>query len=217
MKTRPILMSSLMVKGILDGSKTETIIEVKYNKKIKEAEVGFSIFTDNNTFEVRGIHDKGEYGISFFKMKHKVGDVLWVRESCQKQSKINQKNIDDYIYKADNSNDLKNKEPYFRWLSSFFMPKEACRLFLKIKSIEIQRIQDISELNCLKQGVKQFTKDSKVFKFGFDTWKWGDMPKTAKEAFKLLWYSINGKKYWEDNPYVFVYKFSVTKKPKDFI
>lgn len=114
----------------------------------------------------------------------------------------------------------------FNWKPSIFMPKEACRNFLKTNKIRVERVQDISEEDSLAEGVLFYDCDitkSRKFK-DYLTKEKGlghpdyDYPivNTAKESFKSLWISINGEKSWNDNPYVFVYNFTKIEKPKEW-
>lgn len=82
-KEIPILFSTAMVQAILEGRKSMTRRVVKYPKKITNPVVGWSAFTDaaDREFCVRGIHENGQYGESFFKQPYCKGDVLWVREN----------------------------------------------------------------------------------------------------------------------------------------
>lgn len=81
MKIIPILFSDLMVKSIDLGNKTNTRRIIKYSKIIQDPQIGFSLFTDEGDFSVRGIHENGQYGESFFKKPYNKGDILYVRET----------------------------------------------------------------------------------------------------------------------------------------
>jgi hypothetical protein len=82
------------------------------------------------------------------------------------------------------------------------MPKEACRLLLKIKSIRVERLQDISEEDAIAEGAIQHEKET--------DWL------TAKFGFEMIWLKINGKESWISNPFVWVYEFEKIEKPNDF-
>ena len=186
---KPILFSTPMVQPILRNEKTQTRRIVKYSKNITDPKVGFSAFTDNDQFEVRGVHENGEYGSSFFKLKYKVGDILWVRETWHPKRHnftIGWK----YEYKATAEEDgTPTDEP---WKPSIFMPKDACRIFLKVKRIRIERLQDISDNDIVKEGAASFGCCTKQLNW------------------QILWEKINGVESWNANPWVFVYEFERT-------
>jgi hypothetical protein len=155
---KPILFSTPMVQANLRGQKTQTRRIIKYSKKITDPEIGFSMFTEKGDFSVRGIHENGEYGESFFKQPYKIGDILWVREEHYRLGKWikngfsrlgNQKwrfiALTNEVKYCDNppekfriSRDKKNSESQF-WYKRLarFMPKEAARIFLKLKGIRV--------------------------------------------------------------------------------
>jgi len=61
--------------------------------------------------------------------------------------------------------------------SSLFMPRWASRLTLEITEIRVQRLQEISEADCLAEGLTMFDAD--------------DIP--LEIQYEQLWDSINGK------------------------
>ncbi|WP_413998688.1 hypothetical protein ACMDB5_13005 [Flavobacterium sp. W1B] len=199
-KFRPILFSTPMVQAILEGRKTQTRRIVKDNL--------LQTCTDE--------YNELEFLILTSKCPYEVGDVLWVRETF---APISNHKLLRYIYKggADWTNDL------IKWKPSIFMPKEACRIFLKIKSIRVERLQDISEDDAIAEGI--YAKPGEVSK---RVWyrKYvtesvakteGAFTESAIECFKTLWESINGKESLEKNPFVWVYEFEQIEKPLDFI
>lgn len=215
---KPILFSTPMVQAILRGEKTQTRRIVKYPKKIINPDIGFSAFTDNDQFEVRGVHENGQYGSSLFKMKYKVGDILWVRETWQHTKCLNINSEDEnygYVYKADGQ----PWEDYegWSWKPSIFMPKEACRIFLKIKNIRIERLDAITETDAIKEGVELIEHNCfKNYMQGKD-WFYNHKNQNGFEmledpigSFFSLWAKINGNESLNENPYVFVYEFERT-------
>ena len=167
MKTKPILFNTNMVKAILNGTKTQTRRTVKFNKEIEDPKIGFSAFTGDSQFEVRGVHENGQYGGSLFNLPFTKNHIMWVRETVaemydyEDHPEIYGNPKEEwkmgYWYKTDG--DLK-KAPYFivnnRWKPSIFMPKEACRLFLKISRVRIERLQDISEEDAKAEGILSY-------------------------------------------------------------
>lgn len=82
---------------------------------------------------------------------------------------------------------------------------------IRITNIRIERLQDISEEDCLKEGI---WRDNNVGFEGSTYWYHGlanSSFRTAKEAYAALIDKISGKGTWESNPYVFVYDFELVK------
>ncbi len=142
---RPMLFSTPMIRAIINGSKTQTRRMVKYNKKIDDAKIGFSVFSEHNEFEVRGVHENGQFGCSFFKTPINKGDIIWVRETWQYIDFAGEDN--GYVYKAsENGIDWQNNCEEWKWKPSLFMPKDACRLFLEITNRRIERLDIMQNL-----------------------------------------------------------------------
>ena len=116
-----------------------------------------------------------------------------------------------------------NKNGEYKWekfksplkmMDKSTMQDWMARIFLKVTNVRVERLQDISDEDCIKEGIVEVTKDNQVFKFciydkkDYSSTPWQDMPKNPQEVYKKLWNSTAKDKYkWEDNPYVFVYEF----------
>lgn len=78
-------------------------------------------------------------------------------------------------------------------LTAMFMPKWAARTWLEITEVRIERLQNISEADCIAEGCP------KEYLLGVN---W----------YKHLWDEINGKKHpWASNPFVWCLSFKVVK------
>lgn len=87
-----------------------------------------------------------------------------------------------------------------------FMPHR-----IRITNIRVERLQDISEEDCIAEGV---WRDDNVGLEGTTYWYHGLVNssfRTAKEAYASLIDRISGKGTWESNPHVFVYDFELVK------
>lgn len=94
---------------------------------------------------------------------------------------------------------------------------------IKITNIKVERLQDISDEDCLKEGVqkgfigyyvdglktKDWEKESHVETADGKTFKLFPYP---QEAFAALIDKVCGKGTWDSNPYVFVYEFELMKR-----
>ena len=95
-----------------------------------------------------------------------------------------------------------------KWHPSLHMPKEAARIFLKVKDVRVERLQDITEEQAIKEGCQAGSYEYQGAIFGQeDTEEW-----TAIEDFINLWNSTINKSdleryVWEANPYVWVIEF----------
>lgn len=170
---KPIIFSSEMVKAILDGRKSVTRRVVKPPAK----------------------------------PPYEPGNVLWVRETWARISDVAEVDPevglpDGYIYKADwwGNSDESNCP---KWHPSIYMPREAARIFLHVKSVRIERLQDITPHDAWEEGCR----------IG-NSFLWEDhIPELQQQCrdvmFKGLWDSINAKRgySWDTNPTVWVISF----------
>lgn len=85
-----------------------------------------------------------------------------------------------------------------------FMPHR-----IRITNIRVERLQDISEEDCIAEGV---WRDDNVGLEGTMFWYHGlanSSFRTPQQAYASLIDRISGKGTWESNPYVFVYDFEL--------
>ncbi len=185
MKEKPIIFNTEMVRAIMAGNKTQTRRIVKKEFSICEYEPDLWHW---QTIKKDGWISHTGNRESFIKKfcNYEIGQTLWVRETWQEGNILN-----DYYYKAlcaQWSGDLK------KWKPSIFMPRKAARIFLKIKEIRIEKIQDITLQDIEREGIKIEQLDRHD---------------TIIDNFIKLWDSINKKRGygWEQNCYVWVYDF----------
>ena len=97
------------------------------------------------------------------------------------------------------------------WRNKLFVCADFMSHHIRITDIKVERLQDISDEDCLKEGIYEDSGDDKYppsifYEFegneddGFDT---------PREAFAALIDKVSGKGTWESNPYVFVYEFKL--------
>ena len=80
---------------------------------------------------------------------------------------------------------------------------------IRITNIRVQRLQDIREEDCPKEGI---WRDENVGLEGTTYWYHGlanSSFRTPQAAYASLIDSISGKGTWASNPYVFVYDFEL--------
>ncbi|MCL2480156.1 MAG: hypothetical protein FWF38_00440 [Spirochaetaceae bacterium] len=77
---------------------------------------------------------------------------------------------------------------------SIFMPLEAARIFLKVKSVKVERLQEISEKDAIAEGLPESLTGASGYTVG---------------CFQHLWDSINAKRGYsfDSNPWAWVIEF----------
>ena len=212
MKYIPILFSTLMVQAIIEGRKSMTRRKIKLYKADEHPLRQTSQWMqENNTCP---------YG--------KVGDVLWVRETwlyvmLDHAHDLLEGVIDrtQFVYKASVHENFISyaKEKYgYKWKPSLFMPKDACRIFLEITDIRVERLNDITNEQAIKEGIRptSYFGNTPLLFCDYSSKTPINDSCPAKYSFETLWQSINGKDSWEENPWVWVISFKRIEKPANF-
>lgn len=240
---KPILFNTEMVQAILESRKTQTrrIIKPQPKEQLKcvipHETKGMACWMEENA-------DQLSKDFRFYRSLE-VGDILWVRETWTKvvpfadDGTWNYDNEKLYYYANEEDRKVVNEIDYcdddgfrldrpFPWHPSIHMPRAAARIFLKVKNVRAERLQDITEDGAIKEGIKSYTKDGEIFKYAVsDNWWmdycnkhkkffagtfWQEMPRNPWVAFMYLWDSTIKKldldRYgWVANPWVWVIEF----------
>jgi len=225
-KMKPILFSTLMVKAILNGTKTMT------RRVIKPQPVG-DLWSCADAVEGTFSYIDSAKGCDYvIRPRYKVGDILYVRETWKF---IQDEGLTSYsvIFKDGTKNDclfddlerIDKWDKYIYkngWQSPYYMPREAARLFLRVTDVRAEKLGKITEADALAEGFAPTNA-----KYGgclgistLGTLTPAKCPKdcnclNARENFVGLCDKINSKRpgcKWADNPYVWVYSFERIEK-----
>lgn len=183
---RPIIFNGWSIRRILAGEKAQTRRIVRPHPVLWEEEC--------------------PYG--------QTGDRLWVREAFRLPASYDDQPPSFYCdlsvrprkYVADGAY-MTNEEvvgtrpiEWGRKRPSIHMPRELCRLRLRVEDVRVERLQEINEDDAMAEGVEPVTRRSTSVHGGTIT--------SASVAFKELWKEIHGTGAWEENPFVWVLEFS---------
>jgi hypothetical protein len=202
MKEKPILMSAPMVRAILENRKSQTRRVVKP----QPSRAGLRLIDDPITTLYTWKDDSRAGGPERYSYRDctygKPGGRLWVRETWAVPSSdplcgriFDKKEV---AYAAD-APLVDIESPAIRWRPSIHMPRWASRITLEVTDIRVERVQDISAVDALAEGVGGDVDSSQVL-------------------FASLWDRINGKPRkdgvdisWAANPFVWVVEFRKTE------
>lgn len=97
------------------------------------------------------------------------------------------------------------------WNNKMFVLAASCKHHIRITNIRIERLQDISDDDCLKEGIIHAYTDNDGTKiYHTPHTKRGYLSTdVAQQAFAVLIDNISGKGTWERNPYVWAYEFEL--------
>ena len=94
--------------------------------------------------------------------------------------------------------------------NKMFIRTDLMKHHIRITDVKVERLQDISDEDCLREGVWQFYDNKKLFYVSKDI---GHAPTvafpSAREAFWYLIDKVSGNGTWESNPWVVAYSFEL--------
>lgn len=225
----PILFNTDMVRAILDGRKTVTRRCVKPQpSKDMIHKLGYCIDGDKK--------DIGKFGFGsnecggnmlFVKPPCQPGDYMYIRETWKCWRAHRYEATADIMFRAggdgvrlqfaNGNTDSVNRCDYDtfvnkwfshngEWKPSLFMPKEAARIFLKVKDVRVERLQQITEEQAQAEGCNSGMLTGTC---------------TARGQFENLWNSTIKKSDlslygWEASPWVWVIEFERCEKPEEW-
>lgn len=235
MKERPILFNAPMVRAIIDGRKTQTRRIMKpqpepipadypgpaghwWPSKAHQSMLHIETEMQDYNGPWKGLAGSAcPYGGE--------GDQLWVREThavvrigVETFPGVKERHYAGIAYKADDGREevditpsqykeLDAKESK-GWKPSIHMPRYASRIQLEITNIRVERLQDISEVDALAEGIQAYSdgtyRDYNVpddMVFDHNTFA------SPVDSYRTLWDTINGPGSWEANPWVWVIEF----------
>ena len=203
-----------LFKPVVAGVKTQTrrIMTPQPDENGVWDDDKFPRSIDSNLHGFNGTTPEGES--REFKPRYKVGEVLFLKEPycfCK----------DKPMYKyGESGTDLM---PGKYWKNKLFMPEKAARYFIEMTKLRAERLQDISDEDCIREGVCEWTLE-KLKQAGIkdltsyenlrlfdDTFSW-DAHSSPQKAYAALIDEINGKGTWEANPFVWVYDFKLADR-----
>lgn len=97
------------------------------------------------------------------------------------------------------------------WRNKKFVKSSLMPHLIRITNIRIERLQDISDKDCLAEGIEVYP--DKICEYGFRFikgealhWIGADSP---RQVCASLIDKVSGKGTWDSNPFVFVYEFEL--------
>lgn len=227
-KLHPMLFSTPMVQAILDDRKSQTRRIMKPQAQavtnLKERNEAIKRVKGN---KLKFIRTYSGFDYAFPESPYLPGDVLWVRETFLLFHKYDDL-IGKYGFKADITPEGEEvRQEYlkagrsFQWKPGIHMPFKAARIFLRIKSVKYERLQDITEADAIAEGIElgqPWPEAPDLQRYKLYDWKVFGKAKEAYtfepiESFFSLWTSIHGDNAVVANPWVWAIEFErITKE-----
>ena len=218
-----------LTKTVLDGKKTQTrrIISRKTLDKIGLFQKEYYECTFD---KLEGVELLTHYFITekLGKFPYNIGKVIAVAQSYkdvnayyssayQRQHSIHGMTVDalDCVPDEDIKKWFKIRDEFkdkASWNNKMFVKPEYMPHQIHISNVRIERLQEISDDDCIKEGVRKVVNENGIY-VQYYVGK-GDNAcsfENPREAFAYLINKVSGKGTWESNPYVFVYDFNLVK------
>ena len=149
-----------------------------------------------------------ENGIFHFEIpKYKVGEVVAVAQSYCDCGGINEDGVPMWeiiSQKVGGTN--------AGWDNKMFVKPELMPHQIRITDVRVERLQDISDNDCLKEGVRKVVNENGIYiQYYVGQGNNACSFENPQEAFAHLINKVSKKDVWSENPYVFVYDFELIK------
>ena len=212
MTEKPIIFSGPMVRAILDGRKTQTrralktpgpewVLDPAREQAAREGYYWFSPDPDEQP------------GCFCARPRYREGDQLWVREAWRAERRFDKMPMGTKPTGAIVWREADGPPPqdagFGRLRPSIHMPRWASRITLRVTSIKVERLQDISEADAKAEGPPfvgkvrgQVWQSAMHMRLGIGTY-WDN----ARDWYADLWNLLHGPGAWEANPWVLAYTF----------
>lgn len=203
-----------LTQAVLDGRKTMTRRIIKCPRTFRgEWVAGFNIHirhSDKKIVDWPCMYDadEREFDMGEILPKYELGEVVAIAQSYMDVDRFYRKGKNAaYLEYLDSI--LPELKLYPGWTNKMFVRADLMPHHIRITDIKIERLQNISDEDCFKEGI--FKWDAGQKDIPFYSFHDADIPdyNNPRDAFAELIDKVSGKGTWESNPYVFVYEFEL--------
>lgn len=210
-----------LTKLVLEGRKTQTrILELDCNIRfyLYNYEDSYPKIEDNKIC----IYSDDGYLLASKKTRYKIGEEVAIAQSYKElgyDADALDRSPKDWRVVRGTLGESKG------WNNKMFVRAEACKHRIRITNIKVERLQDISDEDCLKEGITEVSGEFEVHTVlqdgyygerirvikrycGIEYYELGESP---REAYGTLIDKISGKGTWKSNPWVLAYEFELIK------
>ena len=208
-----------LTKAVLEGKKTMTRRNASIQPPYKKSEIAFPVFAGDGEGSPLWLaycwvnKDNPDEHTKWIKPRYnKEGEIIAIAQSYK-----------DLGYDPDSlerdHKDLGIKgfmKDSAGWNNKMFVSAASCKHHIRLTNVKIQRLQDISDEDCLKEGIYKLCSANGnggiAYSFlGASSNKHIGLYPSPREAFAVLIDKISGKGIWDRNPWVWVYEFELAK------
>ena len=169
-----------LTKAVLEGRKTMTRRVVRHPEQVEI---------------------NGHKYLQTEKCRFKVGEVVAVAQSYKDAGFPASYIIDEFF---------PNIQELYGWTNKMFVRADLMPNQIRITNIRVERLQDISNEDCKREGIDYIGGYSESYYFGHGVGN-VKLGNSYRQSFASLIDKVSGKGTWQSNPWVFVYEFELVQ------
>lgn len=203
----PILFDEDSLQAIMDGVMTQfRRPAMGIPGRAKQVECGW--YNKESFEKARSTHKDAAYGaVNYGKWgvesEYAVGNQLWLKEAIMG---------DNFAYAIDGRGySMASGMLPKQFIPAHEMPEAYARTRIRIESVRVERIQDMSPQDMLDEGLWYRVPEYRAALHGMGA-AWNEVTPLAAKFYPLLWDSHARDSAWETNPRTFVYRFTKVEK-----
>lgn len=196
---KKIMFIDFLTRSVLVGEKTNTRRIIP--KKL------FQECCSNGLIEAGGFNSQWEVKtkeLLLAKSPYKIGEEVAVAQSYKDVQFALPVPISDISFEQKQAYHIYGDTP--GWHNKMFVRADLMPHRIRITNVRIERLQDISDEDCLKEGIVE-----ELFGTTPAYWVLDVCFSNIRHAFRNLIDKTCGPNTWESNPWVFVYDFELVK------
>ena len=209
-----------LTQAVLEGRKTQTRRSIKTQPPYENLYIAFPVFEEEcwNDNPLYGAlcwvnKDNPEEHTEWIKPSFKDGKVVAVAQRYSDCGGLDAAGVPRWDVISQTVGSINAG-----WDNKMFVRADLMPHQILITNVRIQRLQDISDEDCLKEGIYPYyygdKKEKEFYEIPTDGYSFDGSDyhyPTPRESFAHLIDKTIGKGTWKSNPYVWVYDFELIK------
>ena len=207
-----------LTQAVLEGRKTMTRRIAIYPPELEGVKtVGYHMIKSSlgGTIDVI-IYDTTKRSPESYPIfpQYRIGEVVAIAQSYEN---IGYRGECAWKYNVMDDNGNIQNERAAGWSNKMFVKADLMPHHIRITDIKIERLQNISDEDCLREGIElntlqyEYDRTRRYSVRGLGYWRAIGCTNfdTPRDAFSALIDRVSGKGTWESNPIVWTYKFEL--------
>ena len=195
-----------LTQAVIEGRKTVTrriVSDKLWDRWTDYDDFCNSVSCGPSTPVVRQYYNEFE----FFKdnLPYRIGEIIAV---AQRYQELDNESCRNHVGVHPAESPYSSCENMAGWNNKMFVRAEACKHQIRITSVRSERLQDITDEDCMKEGIQVL--DGRYY-YRDSEGRIVDDFDNPRAAFASLINKISGRGTWERNPFVWVYEFKLVK------